>query len=130
MHVNQRQHQRNEAGLRSIRERLDDLPWSELHSALSATGYAVTPTLLTPEECAGLRELYGREELFRSKVIMERLRFGRGDYKYFANPLPELVRELRTNAYPHLAEVANKWAASLDEETRFPPEHEAFLRIC
>ena len=130
MHVNQRQHQRNEAGLRSIRERLDELRWSELRSSLSATGYAVTSKVLTPEECAGLCELYGREELFRSRVIMERLRFGRGDYKYFANPLPELVREIRTNAYPHLAEVANEWAASLDEETRFPAEHEAFLRIC
>jgi uncharacterized protein len=130
MHVNRHSGQHIAGDSRSVRERMDELPWSDLRSSLSATGYAVTPRVLKLEECTGLRELYAREELFRSKVIMERLRFGRGDYKYFANPLPELLREIRTSAYPHLAEIANEWAESLGEDTRFPPEHEAFVRIC
>jgi uncharacterized protein len=114
----------------SIEERIDALPWRELHESLFFRGYGETPALLTPDECAGLRALYARDELFRSKVIMEHLRFGRGDYKYFANPLPDVVRELRTQAYPHLATVANDWAEALNTETRFPLEHAPFLEQC
>jgi hypothetical protein len=113
-----------------IRTRIDALPWSDLHSSLSEYGYAMTPAILTPEECAELRSLYARDELFRSKVIMERLRFGKGDYQYFANPLPAIVEELRTNAYPHLAPVANQWAEALGEKARFPADHAAFLERC
>jgi hypothetical protein len=115
---------------KDIRSRIDALPWSELHSSLSEHGYATTPAVLTPEECAELRSLYAHDELFRSKVIMERLRFGKGDYKYFANPLPAPVEELRTHAYPHLAPVANHWAEVLGEKTLFPADHAAFLERC
>ena len=114
----------------SIGDRIDALPWSELHDALSSRGYAATAAVLTPEECAEFRSLYARDELFRSKVVMERLRFGRGDYKYFADPLPPVVRELRTHAYPHLAGTANEWAENLSQPTRFPPDHAAFLTQC
>jgi len=110
--------------------RIQSLPWKDLQHSLTESGYAVTPAVLTQEECAELRGLYTRNELFRSHIIMERLRFGRGDYKYFANPLPSLVRELRTHAYPHLAEVANRWADELEEATRFPATHAAFLEQC
>jgi len=110
--------------------RLRALPWPALQESLSQNGYAVTPAVLTAEECFELRGLYTRDELFRSKVVMERLRFGKGDYKYFANPLPEIVRELRTHAYPHLAEVANAWAEALGEKTMFPAEHAVFLERC
>ncbi len=113
-----------------IQRRLDGLPWSDLQQSLSGSGYAVTPEILTPDECVELRNLYSHDQLFRSHIIMERLRFGRGDYKYFANPLPSLVRELRTRAYPHLAEVANHWAEELEEIVRFPAEHAAFLERC
>ncbi len=114
----------------SIRERMDSLRWEEIHQSLSTRGYAETGPLLTPAECSGLRSLYARDELFRSKVVMERVRFGRGDYKYFANPLPDIVRELRTYAYPHVAKVANDWAESLNDGARFPLDHAAFLRRC
>jgi len=114
----------------SIAGRLEALSWAALQQSLSSSGYAVTPALLTSRECDELRDLYPRDELFRSKVIMERLRFGRGDYKYFANPLPEIVRELRTHAYPHLAKVANEWAEALGEKDSFPLEHAAFLELC
>ena len=114
----------------TIEDRIEHLPWPDLSNSLSEFGFAVTAPLLTPHECAHLRGLYADDKLFRSHIIMERLRFGRGDYKYFAHPLPEIVRELRTHAYPHLARVANTWAAALNDETRFPPRHEAFLQHC
>jgi hypothetical protein len=114
----------------TIRQRLQALPWEDYYGPLCELGYAVTPALLTPEETAELRAMYSRDELFRSTVIMERLRFGRGDYKYFANPLPEIVRELRTHAYPNLAKLANQWNECLGGKTRFPAKHEEFLRVC
>ncbi len=113
-----------------IQQRLEALPWPDLQQSLAESGYAVTPEVLTPEECAELRDVYGQDQLFRSHIIMERLRFGRGDYKYFANPLPSLVRELRTHAFPHLAAVGNRWAEELEETGRFPSEHAAFLEHC
>lgn len=115
----------------TIAERTDALDWGTVAEALSQRGYAVTAPLLSPEECASLAALYGDESRFRSHILMERYRFGVGDYKYFANPLPEIVSALRTAVYPQLAEVANRWAGILDEKSaRFPTEHAAFLEIC
>lgn len=114
----------------SIANRLRELPWPGLRASLDHSGYAVTPQLLSVEECAELRKLYRRDELFRSHIIMERLRFGRGDYKYFTYPLPKAVEELRTHAYPYLGSVANHWAEALGSETRFPGNHSDFLRLC
>jgi hypothetical protein len=116
--------------VRSIRERVDALPWGDLLEGMKEGGYAVTPNLLTPEECSYLRGLYAQDELFRSHVIMERLRFGIGDYKYFADPLPSIVAELRTNTYPHLATLANTWAEAMAETSHFPDHHAAFLDQC
>src|SRR5262249_31485287 len=115
----------------SIAQRIEALDWDEAHESLSQRGYAVTATLLSQEECASLAALYSDASRFRSHIIMERYRFGVGDYKYFGHPLPEIVSALRTSAYPHLAEVANQWAKVLGEKTpRFPAEHAAFLKIC
>jgi uncharacterized protein len=115
----------------SIAKRVDVLDWNAAGESLSARGYAVTAPILTPEECAGTVALFGHESRFRSHIIMERHRFGVGDYKYFAHPLPEIVVELRTSAYPHLAKVANDWAKALGEgRDPFPSEHAAFLKIC
>jgi hypothetical protein len=114
----------------SIRERVGALPWKKLLPSVKDFGFAVTPNLLSAEECVYLRGLYAHGALFRSHVIMQRLRFGVGDYKYFANPLPPIVRELRTHTYPHLAEVANEWAEALAETTHFPLVHAAFLEQC
>jgi hypothetical protein len=114
----------------TIEQRVARLPWPELQKSLSSSGFAVTPRILTDAECDEIAALYPRDELFRSHVIMERLRFGRGDYKYFAAPLPQLIVELRTHAYPHLAEVANAWAEQLDASQRFPATHDEFLQQC
>jgi uncharacterized protein len=115
----------------SITQRIDMLDWKGAAESLSEHGYAVTSPILSPAECAALVALYGDENRFRSQVVMERYRFGIGDYKYLANPLPEIVTELRTSAYPHLAEVANCWTEALGEDTpRYPRDHAAFLKLC
>jgi uncharacterized protein len=115
----------------SIEERVGALDWKAACDSLSQRGYAVTARILSREECASLAAMYPDENRFRSRVVMERYRFGVGDYKYFANPLPEIVASLRTAAYPHLASVANEWAENLGEKSpRFPAEHAAFLKTC
>src|SRR5438477_8488365 len=114
----------NKAKVRTpIAERVNHLPWEDLRTSLHDAGFALTPQLLTADECMELRNLYSNDELFRSHVIMERLRFGRGDYKYFNYPLPKIVGDLRSQVYPRLAILANEWAEELASETRFPDQH-------
>ena len=115
----------------SVGERMDALDWKTAEESLSSRGYAVVDPILSPAECASLTALYKDESRFRSQIIMERYRFGIGDYKYFGHPLPELVSNLRTNAYPHLAGIANRWAEPLGMTgLRYPEDHAAFLRVC
>jgi hypothetical protein len=115
----------------SIAERVEALDWAVVERSLSECGYAVTAPVLSRAECGALVALFKEESRFRSHIIMERYRFGVGDYKYFANPLPEVVMELRHCAYPYLAEVANHWAEALREKApRYPLEHETFLKTC
>src|SRR5713101_1573126 len=115
----------------SVGERIDRLDWTAAGQSLSERGYAITSPILSREECESVVSLYNDASRFRSHIIMERYRFGIGDYKYFANPLPELVAELRSSAYPHLAEVANHGAEALGEVTpRYPRVHAALLKIC
>ena len=101
-----------------------------ISSQLDAAGCAVLPSLLTPEVCRELAELYSDDERFRSRVIMGRHGFGRGEYKYFAYPLPPLIAELRATLYPHLAPIANEWSRRLGEDRRYPASLEAFLASC
>ena len=116
---------------RAVEERIEALGWEAARSSLSERGYAIVGPILLPEECASLAAMYSDATRFRSQIVMERYRFGVGDYKYFANPLPEIVSSLRTSAYPHLAEVANHWAEALGEKApRFPSEHRALLKVC
>jgi uncharacterized protein len=122
---------RKTAATLSVTERIETLDWAAAERSLSECGYAVTVPVLSHAECDALVALFKDDGRFRSHIIMERYRFGIGDYKYFANPLPEVVAELRRSAYPRLAEVANHWAEALGEDTpRFPGEHAAFLKTC
>ena len=115
----------------SLEERIDAVNWGAAEEDLTLCGYAVLPEILTTDECAGVVALYKDEKRFRSHIIMERYRFGIGDYKYFEDPLPRTVLSLRTSAYPHLAKIANRWAETLGEAgERYPQEHGAFLKIC
>ncbi|HEX9841580.1 MAG TPA: 2OG-Fe(II) oxygenase, partial [bacterium] len=110
-----------------IRERVDTLDWPALAESLARWGHARTAPVLTPEECAALAALYLDDARFRSRVHMERYRFGVGDYAYFAHPLPPLVRALREALYARLAPVANRWAEALGEAFRYPPTLRAYL---
>ena|SRR2546421_5552230 len=113
----------------ALEERVASLPWPELQSALDARGFAQTPALLSAQECGKLAGLY-ESGSFRSTVVMARHRFGEGEYKYFANPLPDLVARLRAAFYAPLAEVANRWAENLGEDIRYPDTLESFLQRC
>jgi uncharacterized protein len=110
--------------------RVAALDWAALGAALDAFGAATTGPLLTPAECVALAALYGEDANFRSRVVMARHGFGRGDYKYLSYPLPKLVAELRESLYPKLASIANRWAKALGEPARFPPRHAAYLARC
>ena len=113
-----------------IPERVDGLNWPQVRESLSAAGFSRLGRLLTHEECEALRALYSRAELFRSRIEMERFRFGRGEYQYFAYPLPALVADLRVALYEHLAPIASEWMAALGLTGDFPAQLEGFLKRC
>jgi hypothetical protein len=110
--------------------RLRQIDWTAVARDLDDRGWATTPALLSAAECAELIRLYPDERRFRSRVDMARFRFGEGEYKYFANPLPPVVRELRRHAYPHLAPIASAWEKALGGERSYPPELDDFLAVC
>jgi hypothetical protein len=106
------------------------IAWPPVADALDEGGSAVLERLLSPAECDGLAALYPDDARFRSRVVMGRHGFGRGEYKYFAYPLPNPIRELRSALYPALAEIANRWHESLALPERFPRTHAEFLGRC
>jgi hypothetical protein len=110
--------------------RVAAVDWQQTAMSLDERGYATTAALLTTEECRGLAALYDREEAFRSRVVMQRHAFGRGEYKYLQYPLPDVVEALRQAIYPHLAPIANRWRERLGEDGRFPPALDAYLAEC
>jgi hypothetical protein len=114
----------------AIGARVNALDWPVLGADLDRYGCAVTGPLLNANECAALAARYPQDGLFRSRVIMARHGFGRGEYKYFSYPLPELIQELRSSLYPALAEVANRWNEAMDIAVRFPAVHEDYLKRC
>jgi hypothetical protein len=106
------------------------LDWAAMAADLDRYGCALTGPLLTADECAALAALYPKDKPFRSRVVMARHGFGRGEYKYFTYPLPEPIGALRTALYPHLAAIANRWNEAMGIDIRFPPAHEDFLKRC
>ena len=106
------------------------IDWPRISEELDAQGSAVIERLMAPGECASLAALYADEARFRSRVVMARHGFGRGEYKYFSYPLPEPIGRLRTALYPHLAAIANRWNESMAMATRFPGEHAQFIERC
>jgi hypothetical protein len=111
-------------------ERVEALDWTNIASELEAHGCATTPVLLSPRECTTLADLYATDAPFRSKVVMARHGFGRGEYKYFAYPLPDVIATLREALYPPLAEIANRWNEAMGIAVRYPPTHAGFLARC
>jgi uncharacterized protein len=104
--------------------------WRQIAGELDAYGCAVIGNLLADGECAALAASYPDAARFRSRIVMGAHGFGRGEYKYFAYPLPPVVARLRRALYPPLAEIANRWAAALGIEVRYPADHAAFLERC
>jgi hypothetical protein len=113
-----------------IAERVSTLAWTTILSELDVNGCAIIRSLLSPAQCEAMAGLYAADEVFRSRVDMARHGFGRGEYKYFAYPLPRLIQGVRSSMYPHLAEVANRWNELLSTEVRFPADHAAFIERC
>lgn len=110
--------------------RVAEPDWQRIHDDLSARGNAVIEQLLTPLECCSLSALYPNSDLFRNRIVMERVNFGRGEYQYFAYPLPDMVFALRQALYPQLAPIANRWNAAMRFDIRYPDNHADFLQRC
>ncbi|MGB3580306.1 MAG: 2OG-Fe(II) oxygenase [Roseiarcus sp.] len=109
---------------------IDALDWPAIEREVDAYGCAVAPKLLTAEDCRGLAALYADDALFRSRIVMGAHGFGRGEYKYFADPLPDLIAALRRGLYRRLAPLADRWNAAMGIDVRYPAEHEAFRARC
>jgi hypothetical protein len=114
----------------SIEQRVNELPWQRLEESLWQFGHAKTRRLLTARQYAELVALYPRRKRFRSRIEMERYRFGVGDYQYFGEPLPETVQALRTHAYARLAPIANRWMEALGLPERYPPSLPELAERC
>ena len=108
-------------------ERLD---WHQISNDLDEQGYAVVRQLLTSEECDELAALYSDDQRFRSRIVMERFSFGRGEYKYFNYPLPDIISELRPALYSRLQPIANHWNQVMGIEVQYPKEHSQFIHRC
>jgi hypothetical protein len=114
----------------ALAERIESLDWDGVGRDLDAAGNAVLERVLSPKECRELSSLYERDDLFRSRIVMARHGFGRGEYQYFRYPLPDLVAGLRTTLYPQLAPIADRWNQALRVEVSYPAEHADFVARC
>ena len=111
-------------------DRLRAIDWTRVAAELDSGGNAVIEQLIAPAECEQLVGLYADDSCFRSRIVMARHGFGRGEYKYFAYPLPEPVAALREALYPSLAEIANRWNEALAIGPRYPRDHASYLARC
>jgi len=110
--------------------RIESLDWQRISSALNESGNALLKGILTARECKALASLYGRDDVFRSRVIMSRHGFGRGEYKYFRYPLPDILQRLRTSLYEKLVLIANEWNQQMEIDIRYPGAHVEFIERC
>lgn len=110
--------------------RVGTLDWTQIGQSLDEQGSVLLQGVLTPDECRALASFYPQESMFRSRVVMGRHGFGRGEYKYFSYPLPELVQHLRTSLYARLAPIANRWNSKMCLDVRYPEKHADFVRRC
>jgi hypothetical protein len=109
---------------------LGNIDWKRVEADLEARGNATIENLLTRADCCALAGSYAREDIFRSRVVMQQHGFGRGEYRYFKYPLPDIVGELRTSMYPHLVGIANRWNEAMGIDVRYPPAHAQFIARC
>ena len=113
-----------------IAARVDAIDWTQATADLDGQGCAVLKGLLSPDECQAIAALYPDDSKFRSHIVMGRHGFGRGEYKYFSYPLPDLIAELRPALYARLCSIANRWNQTMGINIRYPLAHQAFLKRC
>ncbi|WP_344975953.1 2OG-Fe(II) oxygenase [Compostibacter hankyongensis] len=113
-----------------IKQKLQKTDWQSITEIMHTNGYAIIPNLLSDKQCEMLITGYNNPNAYRKTVVMERYRFGLGEYKYFNYPLPDIIQQIRTNIYPHLAPIANTWFRALNVDKQFPLEHGELLRQC
>jgi hypothetical protein len=113
-----------------IATRVEAIDWGEVESELDAQGCAVIRGLISADESSALAALYPDDRHFRSRIVMSRHGFGRGEYKYFSYPLPDLIAALRPALYGRLQRIANRWNEAMGIDIRYPERHEAFLKRC
>jgi hypothetical protein len=121
---------KTEVAHEAIAERLNNVTWERVETDLDEYGGAVLERLLSSEECEAVAAMYPNDSDFRSRVEMAWHGFGRGEYKYFRYPLPQIVEEMRTHLYPRLAPIANRWNEALHIDVRYPATHGEFLERC
>jgi hypothetical protein len=115
---------------KDIAERVKDLDWERILHDLDVQGNAIIERLITSAECDTLAQLYPKDRIFRSLVLMAQHGFGRGEYKYFSYPLPDMVNELRTSIYPRLVPIANRWNSAMGIDILYPEKHADFITRC
>jgi hypothetical protein len=118
------------ASRKNAATRVNTIDWERVSQDLDAQASAVIEGLLSPDECQALAGLYPKDDIFRSRIVMERHGFGRGEYKYFSYPLPDLIAALRTAIYPHLVPIANRWNSAMGIDVRYPRKHADFIERC
>ena len=118
------------ASRRGVGKEGPELDWARVTEDLDARGSAVLEQLLSPVECQTLAASYPEDSIFRSRIVMGRHGFGQGEYKYFSYPLPEIIESLRTQLYPRLAPLANRWNAAMKIDVGYPAEHAGFIARC
>lgn len=116
--------------MKTIQERIDTYDWEKITDSLHDKGFALVPNLINNAECETLKEGYMDTSSYRKTVLMERYRFGKGEYKYYDYPLPELISTLRENVYPKLVPIANRWMEVLGITTRYPNTHQELKMHC
>jgi hypothetical protein len=114
----------------AIAARVEATDWERVAAELDANGVSRLESLLTADECQALACLYGDDRRFRSTIVMARHGFGRGEYKYFAYPLPDIVADLRPALYAPLVPIANRWNDAMGIDVRYPDTHAAFIKRC
>jgi uncharacterized protein len=116
--------------MQDIIKKIEDADWVNITETMHQNGYAIISDLLSDQQCEILKSEYNNPNTYRKTVVMERYRFGLGEYKYFNYPLPDIIQQIRTTIYPKLAPIANSWFKALHIDRQFPLQHDELLQQC
>lgn len=114
----------------TLKESIQNINWQAVTESMNDNGYAMIPGLISDEDCSSLKNSYDDNALYRKTVVMERYRYGLGEYRYFTYPLPSLVQQIRESVYPELAPIANNWMRALNIQTTFPNTFAELQALC